>query len=276
MSTEVLAPSVAAARATERVAPPPIPMHRVMSVELRKMFNTRSGFWLMGSIVILATVATTATILFAPEDELTYEAFASAVGFPMAVILPIIAILSVTSEWSQRTSLTTFTLVPSRRRVIAAKASNTVLVGVGAMLVASAIGAVGNVVGTQIAGVETTWNLELQEFVMVTMATVIGMAIGFMLGVLLRNSPAAIVSYFVYSLVLPTASTALAAYQEGFRDNIGWIDFNYNVSQLYNHTFTGEYALSGEQWLHLGATGLVWLVIPLAIGLRLVLRSEVK
>jgi hypothetical protein len=33
--------------------------------------------------------------------------------------------------------------------------------------------------------------------------------------------------------------------------------------------------MSGEQWLQLGATGLVWLVVPLAVGLRLVLRSEV-
>ena len=40
----------------------------------------------------------------------------------MTIILPMIAILSVTSEWSQRSGLTTFTLVPHRGRVILAKA----------------------------------------------------------------------------------------------------------------------------------------------------------
>ena len=39
-----------------------IPMTRVVAVELRKMFDTRSGFWLMASIVITATLATTAVM----------------------------------------------------------------------------------------------------------------------------------------------------------------------------------------------------------------------
>jgi len=43
----------------------PIPMGRVIGVELRKMFDTRSGFWLMASIGILAVLATAATIAFA-------------------------------------------------------------------------------------------------------------------------------------------------------------------------------------------------------------------
>ena len=90
-----------------------IPTSRVISVELRKMFDTRAGFWLMASIVIAAVGATTAVILFAPDDELTYNSFAAAIGFPMTVILPMIAILAVTGEWSQRTGLTTFTLVPT-------------------------------------------------------------------------------------------------------------------------------------------------------------------
>ena len=48
--------------------------------------------------------------------------------------------------------------------------------------------------------------------------------IGFTLGVLIRNSPAAIVGYFVYSLVLPGALGTLAAFQEWFRDLQPWVD----------------------------------------------------
>jgi hypothetical protein len=33
-------------------------------------------------------------IAFAPEEEQVYDSFAAAIGFPMAVILPMIAILS--------------------------------------------------------------------------------------------------------------------------------------------------------------------------------------
>ena len=35
-------------------------------------------------------------------------------------------------------------------------------------------------------------------------------------------------------------------------------------------------SLTGEQWAYIGVTGVIWLVIPLAIGLRFVMRSEVK
>ena len=42
----------------------PIPMTRVVGVELRKMFDTRSGFWLMVSIVVTSVIATGAVIIF--------------------------------------------------------------------------------------------------------------------------------------------------------------------------------------------------------------------
>ena len=109
-----------AARTSSRRPSSVVPL---TAVELRKMFDTRSGFWLMASIVISALIATIALIVFAPDDELTYASFGKAIAYPMLVILPMIALLSVTSEWSQRSGLTTFTLIPHRGRVITAKAS---------------------------------------------------------------------------------------------------------------------------------------------------------
>ncbi|WP_137293354.1 ABC transporter permease subunit [Nocardioides dongxiaopingii] len=247
-----------------------IPLGRVVAVELRKMFDTRSGFWLLCSIGILATLATGAVILFAPESELTYEAFATAIGFPIAVVLPIIAVLSVTSEWSQRTGLSTFTFVPNRGRVITAKAICAIGVGVVSMVVAAAIGALGNVVGTTIAGVDTVWNVSLLELGLIILANVLGLLVGFMLGVLLRNSAAAIVAYFVYSFVLSVMTELLAGLQDWFADIRPWVDFNYAQAPLF------EGSVSVEQWTQLGVASLFWLVIPLAVGLRIVMRSEVK
>ena len=62
----------------------------------------------------------------------------------------------------------------------------------------------------------------------------------------------------------------LAAYQQWFADLQPWVDFNYAQGALF------EGSVTGEQWAHLGVAGLIWLVAPLAVGLRLVLRSEVK
>lgn len=267
MSTAVLERE--AVRAT-KPAPRRIPMSRIVGVELRKSFDTRSGFWLLASIGIVSVIATGAVIAFAPESEITYETFATAFGFPMAVILPMIAILSITSEWSQRTGLTSFTLVPHRGRVITGKAIVALVVGVTSMLLAAAIGAVGNVLGSTILGVDTVWNVSAAELGYIILANLLGMAVGFMLGVLIRNSPGAIVGYFIYSLLLPTITAVLAETQEWFADKQPWVDFNYAQGALF------EGSVSGEQWAQLAVTGLFWLVIPLTVGIWSVLRSEVK
>ena len=148
-------------------------------------------------------LATAAIIVFAPDDQQTYDNFAAAVGIPMTVILPIIGILAVTSEWSQRSGLTTFTLVPHRGRVLWAKFIAAVGVGVAAMFVALVVGALGTLVGSLVTGLDPVWNFTAAEFGLVVLGSVLGMLFGFMLGVLIRNSAGAIVAYFVYSLVLP-------------------------------------------------------------------------
>ena len=247
-----------------------IPAHRVLTTELRKMFDTRSGFWLMASIGIAALLATTAVILFAPNDQLTYGTFVAAFGIPMAVILPIVATLSVTSEWSQRSGLTTFTLVPHRGRVILAKAVVSVVVGIVSVLLALVVGVVGNLVGSAIAGVDTVWDMSVTDVLLIVLGNVLGLLVGFMLGVLIRSSAGAIVAYFVYSFVLPTLSALLAASQHWFRDLQPWVDFNYAQSALFNG------ALTSEQWGQLAVTSVGWLVLPTALGVWLVMRAEVK
>jgi hypothetical protein len=270
MSTATLSTTDVRTTARDRAVPAPIPFRRILGVELRKMFDTRSGLWLMASILLLSVVASGAVVIFAPDNQIDYEAFASAVGIPMTVILPMIAVLSVSSEWSQRSALTTFTLVPSRARVIAAKALLTLAIGVASMVVALGVGAVGNVVGSALAGVDQTWNISPQEFSQIVLADGIGMLMGFMLGVLFRSSPAAIVGYFVYSLVLPGVSGALANANDWWNQHGAWFDLNWASNRLYDNTLTGE------MWAQLGVTTLIWLVLPLAIGLRALMRAEVK
>ena len=142
----------APAHAASRPAPAPIPFVRLLKVELVKMFDTRAGFWLMVGIAATALIATVSVILFAPDSAMTYDNFGAAIGVPMTLLLPVMAILSVTSEWSQRSGLTTFTLVPHRSRVIWAKMVVAMAVGAVSIGVALAIGALGNLVGATSPG----------------------------------------------------------------------------------------------------------------------------
>jgi ABC-type transport system involved in multi-copper enzyme maturation permease subunit len=250
----------------------PIPLNRITAVELRKMFDTRSGFWLIASIAITALLATGAVVLFAPNDELTYSSFVSAIGFPVAILLPLIAILSVTSEWSQRTGLTTFTLVPHRHRIITAKIICSVIVGVVSILLAFAIGALGNLLNGAVTGTDLVWDVTLTDASYFVLGNVLGLLIGFMLGTLIRASTGAIAAYFIYSFVMPGIFIILATNQEWFKDWQPWLDVTFAQAPLL--AFDG--ALTGEQWANIAVTGLFWLVIPLAVGLRLVTRAEVK
>lgn len=264
MSTTASATPVTIDRSAARV-----PLSRLVRVELRKMFDTRSGFWLMVAIIGFALLATVSVIAFIDPVDLTYGAVSTAIGVPMSILLPVMAILTVTSEWSQRTGLTTFSLVPARGRVIGAKAIAAVLVGVVSMLLALAIGALGNLVGAAIRGTDLVWDATVGDVARIVLINVLGLLIGFMLGVLIRNSPGAIVGYFVYMFVVPTVFGALQATQDWFADLWPWVDFNYSLNRMYE-------SAGGEEWATLGVSGLIWLVIPMGVGLYYVMRAEIK
>ena len=270
MSNPVMDNTQVAESERPRAEHAPIPFRTVFGVELRKAFDTRSGFWLMVAIAATGVIATGAVLAFASNSDLTYDNFAAAIGAPMTVILPMIGILAVTSEWSQRSGLTTFTLVPHRGRVIRAKLAVTIAIGLASMALALAVGAVGNIVGTGLKGVDTTWDLSFTSILYIVGADLIGMMIGFMLGVLLRNSPGAIVAYFSYWFVIPTLTALLAANQDWFEKAQPWVDFSFNQNRMYD----GSFDLT--DWTQLFVTGTVWLLLPLAFGLWRVMRAEVK
>jgi ABC-2 type transport system permease protein len=251
---------------------PRVPLTRVVKVELRKMFDTRSGFWLIASIAISAVLTAGGVILWAPDGQLTYSTFATAIRFPVVIILPLIAILAVTSEWSQRTGLTTFTLIPHRSRIIGAKAISSVLIAIAAMVLTFAVGALGNLLGAAVTGITPVWDVTTTQVLYYVLGMVLSLLIGFMLGVLIRSSTGAIVAYFILTFAVPTVFGLLATSQQWFDDLQPWIDIQFAQSGL----FVFEKSLTGEQWANIAVTGVIWLFVPMAIGLTFVTRAEVK
>ena len=155
--------------------------------------------------------------------------------------------------------------------MIGAKAIATLLVGLGAVSVAFAVGALGNVAGSALAGVDTAWDISLSMALQMVLDNLVGMAFGFTLGVVLRNSAAAIVGYFVASLVMPGILALLAQVRSWFEDLQPWIDWHYTqVALLDGATNTAK------EWAMLGSTTMIWIVLPLVVGLLFLRRSEVK
>jgi ABC-type transport system involved in multi-copper enzyme maturation permease subunit len=224
----------------------------------------------MASLAITGLLDMFATVVFAPDADLTYYNFTKAVGFPITVILPMVALLSITSEWSQRSGLTTFTYVSSRRRVIWAKTLSSVIVAIASMLFAFVIGAVGNVVGSTIAGTSTVWDLSVGHALTIVLGNLVSMSIGTMLGMLLRSSAGGLVMYFVLVLLVPNLTGLLAASQHWFQELQPWVDLPFAQTSLFEGMHTGA------QWAHVATTFAIWIVVPGFFGLRRVMRSEVK
>ncbi|GHJ57793.1 hypothetical protein NOK12_03120 [Nocardioides sp. OK12] len=246
---------------------PRVPLGRLVSVELRKSLDTRAGRWFTGSIVALCLAIVLIFALIADGVGLTYGDFLLVSGSVLGYFLPILVILMVTSEWSQRTGLVTFTLEPHRPRVVAAKFLAALVLGAGLIVLAAVVAALGVLVAGADWSVET--GLLVNGFVV---ANLIGILLGFAIAMLLMNTPAAIVAYFIYTLVLPIAVGILGAFQEWFADLAPWIEFNTAQATL----FEGDYVPTGEETAQLVTSGLIWLVLPLVLGLLRLLRAEPK
>ena len=255
------------------VTAPGVPMSRLASTELRKALDTRAGRWFAGSIIGLCLVVVVIYALAAPDSVLGFGDFLSVSGGVLGYFLPILIILLVTSEASQRTGLVTFTLEPRRSRVVVAKFIAGISLAVGVMVLAAVVAVIGTVLGSVFNSTSLEWsvdaNLIFNGFVL---ANLIGVFIGFALAMLLMNTPAAIVGYFVYSLVLPSAVGILSVFSSGFEKVGPWIEFNTAQTPL----FTGDFTPTGQEWAQILVSGSIWLVLPLVLGIMRLLRIEFK
>ena len=232
---------------------------RLTSVELRKMVDTRAGFWLQLTVAVITLAAVVVVCIVADTDDATFQDLFTIAMTPGAVLLPIVGILLVSSEWSQRTALITFTLVPRRMRVMSAKVAAGLALGVILLVLSLLIAAV----ATLAIGGE--WTLSADIFGQISILVLTSMVTGIAFGALFLSSAPAI----VLSFVLPLGWAALASIR--FLNDAGqWLDTTRTTEPLT------ERALDGTEWAQFGTSMLLWLVLPLAIGLFRIARGEIR
>jgi ABC-2 type transport system permease protein len=234
---------------------------RLVAVELRKTIDTRAGFWLQVAMVVLTVVVVIVRLLVGDAADHTFQPVLDAGLQPAAILLPVLGILLVTSEWSQRTGLITFALVPVRSRVLGAKLIASLLRAVAMLAMSVAIVAAGVLVSSP--GVEGTWSdaapLIGQSAVNLTAGMVVGVALG---AILLAPTPAIVL---LFALPMSWAVLSLPV----FSDVAPWVDYARALGQM-----TAE-VMSPTQWAHAGTSLVIWMVLPLLIGAWRVTRREV-
>ena len=249
----------------------PVSFATLTKVELRKSYDTRAGFWLLLVTAVLTSVAMVVVFIVGATQDvaLSLGSFLGTTAYTSSFLLPVLGIMLVTGEWGQRTAMVTFTLEPHRGRVIAAKLVAGLLLALAVAVIAMVVA----VVATALYALTpngATWSLDDVSIWGFGLSQLFAMLTGFALATLLLNTAAAIVVYFAYSFVLPVLFLLGANYIGWFADLRPWIDFADAQRPLFDGSMTG----SG--WGHLLVSGLLWLGLPLALGLWRVLRAEVK
>lgn len=261
--TTSLSPAPRAARPAPIAANPIAPV-RLTAVELRKLADTRAGLWLL-ILIGLGTAGTAAIQLgWAPDEELTFGGFFAFGLVPSAALLPVLGILSMTGEWSQRTALTTFALTPARLRVIAAKVVAGVLVALAATAATMVLSVAANLLGMASGG-DGRWRVAPSLIWQGALLLVLFVLMGIAFGALLLNSPLAIVAYFA----LPTLWSVLGEAVHALHGVARWLDLDVTTSPLSEPTMSaGEYG-------RLAVSAVLWVVLPLLLGSWRILRREV-
>jgi ABC-2 type transport system permease protein len=235
---------------------------RLVAVELRKIVDTRAGFWLQIATVALTALVVIARVVVGDAADHTFAAMLDLGVKPAAVLLPIAGILLVTSEWSQRTGMITFALVPVRSRVLVAKLVASLVLTAGMLAMAVGIVAAGVLVASP--GVDGTWSDVAPLIGQSAVYLGGGMLTGVAFGMVVLASAPAIVALFA----LPIAWTGLATLSV-FADVAPWLDTRLSLGPL-----TAE-VVSATQWAQAGTSLAVWMLLPLLIGTWRVTRREV-
>lgn len=237
----------------------PIPFIRLVRVEWTKATDTRAARWLL-ALVGLSTVAMVLVPVVAPTSfDQSYASYLQVAAFGLTILLPVVAILLLTGEWSQRTVLTTFTQVPRRIRVVNAKLAASLLLGVGAAAFGGVVASAGIAVASA-SGRELEAGLSTGDVGGYLLFVLLNVLAGVALGALLQSSAPAIAASFALPASLALLGTASTVVAE-------WIDMS-----VWSWVLENDWAGHVPQ---IAVSVLLWVALPLAAGIVRTLRRDV-
>lgn len=245
-------------------SPQPIPFGRLLRVEAYKTVDTRAARWLLAASGVAILAGLGVALAFTHDITQSRTSYLSASALGLTRCTPILLLMALTGEWSQRTAMVTFTQEPRRLRVLAAK----VLAGVCLACVLAVAGWVATEVTVAVArasGRHVTsdlghdWPRLIGYATFVLLISLIGVAFG----ALVQNTAAAIVSFFAVGGLANLFSV-------GALRKVGhWV----NTGETYGWVLQGEWGGHGAQ---IAVSSLLWIGVPLVFGAWRTVRREVR
>ena len=237
-----------------------IPFSRLVRVEWAKATDTRAARWLL-ALVALSTAGIMLVPVLAPTSfDQTDASYLRVAALGLSILLPVVAILMFTGEWSQRSIMTTFTQEPRRIRVLNAKLAVSMVLGGGAAVFGGVVTAAGLGLASA-SGRVLEADLTAGGIAGYLLFVVLNVLAGVALGALLQSSATAIAASFALPAavaVLGTASTLVA----------DWID----MSTTWNWVLENDWAGHVPQ---ISVSIVFWVAVPLAAGVVRTIRRDV-
>ncbi len=238
----------------------------VLRIELRKTVDTRASRWLLLAVLIVAAgsmayeVTQARSMVQSDPGWVTLPRYLDTVFDGVMLLLPVVGVLAMTTEWSQRTALSTFTLVPRRGRVLSAKVAAALLVVLGTSLVCALVGLGGTTLAAQVADVPLALEGGSDAVTAAVVMTSLMALMGVGLGALAGSTSVGVVAYFVLPLGFSLAAPRVLG------DASVWLDGLWAFERVAEGTTTS--------WPHAGTALAVWIALPVVLGVGRCLRRE--
>ena len=252
--------SVDASPSTPAFASGPIPFSRLVRVEWDKATDTRAARWLL-ALVALSTVGLMLVAVIVPTTfDQTYASYLRVASIAHVILLPVVAILLFTGEWSQRSIMTTFTQEPRRIRVINAKLAVLLVLAGGAALFGGVVTAVGLALAAA-SGRSLETDLSIGTITGYVLYMLLNVLAGAAFGALVQNSATAIAAYFTLNPAVALLGTTSMLVGD-------WID----TETTWNWVLDNDWGGHVPQILF---SIVLWVAVPLAAGVVRTIRRDV-
>lgn len=237
----------------------------LVMVELRKATDTLTGRWLLTVTAALVVGALALAVGFSDRSEWSLQLFLTWAALPLSLLLPVLGVLLVSGEFSQRTVLTTFALAPSRSRFVLTKTAAAVVLAVLGSLVTAVLAVAATGLATA-RSTDTSWSLEPAVALQLLAAQVVFVLVGVGFGLLAQNTPLAVVAY----LLLPSILSPVLLIVPSLADVGSWVDLG-----TASFPLLAPAVMDAGQWARVGTTTALWAGLPFALGWLRLLRREI-
>lgn len=236
---------------------------RLSMIELRKVLDTRSGRWFLIAISALV-VAAVANYLIQTDGPLVLTDVLNNPTDVLRLLLPALGVLSMTGEWTTRTALTTFTLVPRRGRVLVAKLAALLMITIAVVLITAATATLGVGVTAAVTGQRADFTDGVGGVGQMLIVLALWMLMAAGIGALLHSTAAALVCFLVFPVAVSTAAVlALGA------ERAAWVNIVVAINDVSD--------LHLDHPIGPPLTAVVlWVFLPLVAGTVRTLRRQVS